>query len=276
MQIPPDEPVNDKPLLPALPAGVTWLPVQRGESGDSVYRRSDGAAFAKVSMGAGAASLEEEHRRTEWLAPFDLGSAKVLDWRTSEAGACLVTRTVPGVPASELPAADLLAAWPSMAQRLKALHSVPATNCPFVRSLSAMFDRAADVVARGAVDPEFLDPEDRHTPPQVLLDALRAQLPARLAQEARERVVCHGDACMPNFMVDPDTLRCTGLIDLGRLGVADPYVDLALFLANARDHWTAPAQAVAARTGLFEMLGVAEPDDGRLGFYLGLDPLTWG
>ncbi|WP_436977121.1 phosphotransferase, partial [Shigella flexneri] len=30
-------------------------------------------------------------------------------------------------------------------------------------------------------------------------------------------VVCHGDPCMPNFMVDPKTLQCTGLIDLGRL-----------------------------------------------------------
>ncbi|MFP1592824.1 phosphotransferase [Escherichia coli] len=29
--------------------------------------------------------------------------------------------------------------------------------------------------------------------------------------------VCHGDPCMPNFMVDPKTLQCTGLIDLGRL-----------------------------------------------------------
>jgi streptomycin 3"-kinase len=272
----PDAPVNHKPLLPSLPLGITWVATQQGESGDFIYKRSDGLAFAKVAAAHGAESLNEERRRNEWLAPFGLGCAQVLDWRTAPEGACLVTSAVPGVPASALSGADLLTAWPSMAQRLQALHAVPVTGCPFVRSLSGMFARAADVVARGAVNPDFLAPEDRHTPPQQLLDALRAQLPERLAQEARERVVCHGDACMPNFMVDPGTLRCTGLIDLGRLGVADPYVDLALFVANARESWADAAQAQAARVRLFEVLGIGEPDDGRLAFYLGLDPLTWG
>lgn len=202
----PDAPVNHKPLLPSLPLGITWVATQQGESGDFIYKRSDGLAFAKVAAAHGAESLNEERRRTEWLAPFGLGCAQVLDWRAAPEGACLVTSAVPGVPASALSGADLLTAWPSMAQRLQALHAVPVAGCPFVRSLSDMFARATDVVARGAVNTDFLAPEDRHTPPQQLLDALRAQLPERLAQEARERVVCHGDACMPNFMVDP--ARC--------------------------------------------------------------------
>ncbi|MGJ7488673.1 APH(3'') family aminoglycoside O-phosphotransferase [Variovorax sp. ZT5P49] len=263
-------------LLPGLPAGKEWLPVSHGESADSVYRRTDGEAFAKVSGREGAASLAGERLRTEWLAPFGLGSAKVLDWHASKDGACLVTSAVPGVPASDLPAADLLKAWPSMAQRLKLLHELPIADCPFTRALSTMFDRAADVVARNAVNPEFLDPEQQHIPPPLLLEALRVQLPERLAQEERDRVVCHGDACMPNFMIDPQTLRCTGLIDLGRLGVADRYVDLSLFLANARESWRGPDDELAARAGLFGALGIDEPDDERLDFYLRLDPLTWG
>ncbi|MGJ7524640.1 APH(3'') family aminoglycoside O-phosphotransferase [Variovorax sp. GB1P17] len=268
--------MNPEHLLPLLPVGKQWIAAPSGESGDTVYRRSDGAAFAKVSMGEGAASLEEERRRTEWLAPFNIGSATVLDWRSSEHGACLVTSVVAGVPASELSAAELLKAWPSMAQRLKALHEVPAAGCPFERRLGAMFDRAADVVARGAVNPEFLDPDQQDIPPPVLLDALRVQLPERLAQEARDLVVCHGDACMPNFMVDPVTLRCTGLIDLGRLGTADRHVDFSLFLANARESWKGPEDALIARALLSETFGAQALDDGRLDFYLRLDPLTWG
>jgi aminoglycoside phosphotransferase len=46
---------------------------------------------------------------------WSLGSAAVLDWRVSSEGACLVTRTVAGVPASDLSASDLLKAWPSIA-----------------------------------------------------------------------------------------------------------------------------------------------------------------
>lgn len=267
--------MNPEHLLPPLPIGKQWIAAPSGESGDTVYRRSDGVAFAKVSMGEGAASLDEERRRTAWLAPFDLGTAAVLDWRVSGHGACLVTGTVAGVPASELAAAELFEAWPSMVQRLKALHAVPVADCPFERRLSAMFDRAVDVVARGAVNPEFLDPEQQGIPPPVLLDALRAQLPHRLAQEARDLVVCHGDACMPNFMVDPQTLRCTGLIDLGRLGTADRHVDFSLFLANARESWRGPEDAQAARALLSEADGAGALDEGRLDFYLRLDPLTW-
>ena len=69
---------------------------------------------------------------------------------------------------------------------------------------------------------------------------------------------------MPNFMVDPKTLQCTGLIDLGRLGTADRYADLALMIAE---------RAFAV---LFNVLGIEAPDRERLAFYLRLDPLTWG
>lgn len=86
----------------------------------------------------------------------------------------------------------------------------------------------------------------------------------------------HGDPCMPNFMVDPKTLQCTGLIDLGRLGTADRYADLALMIANAEENWAAPDEAERAFAVLFNVLGIEAPDRERLAFYLRLDPLTWG
>lgn len=266
---------HDHDLLPRLPAGREWTPVRRGESGDRVYRRSDDAAFAKVSTGPGAALLDGERRRIDWLAGSGLGSPDVLDWAASDGAACLVMSAVPGVPASELTAPELARAWPSIAERIKALHALPAADCPFDRGLARMFARAEDVVGRDAVNPDFLAEEDRDVPSSALLDRVRAELPRRLAQERADRVVCHGDACMPNLMVDPETLRCVGLIDLGRLGTADRYVDLTLLLANARETWSGPEQAQAAHDRLFEILALP-PDEGRLAFYLRLDPLTWG
>lgn len=262
--------------LPSLPAGQAWVPVRAGESGDDLFRRSDGAAYAKVSKGGGVALLDGERRRTAWLAPFGLGSPTVLDWNAWDDGACLVTSTVPGVTADQLSAPDLIRAWPSIVERVKDLHSLPADECPFDRDLRTMFHRATDVVARDRVNPDFLDPDDQHTPPQVLLDGLRTQLPARLAQETAELVVCHGDACMPNFLIDPETLRCTGLIDLGRLGTADRYVDFALLLGNTRETWAGPEQTQAAYRRLFDIHAIDNPDRERLEFYLRLDPLTWG
>lgn len=44
--------------------------------------------------------------------------------------------------------------------------------------------------------------------------------------EPLDLVVCHGDACNPNFLLGQDA-RCVGYVDLGSLGVADRWADLA-------------------------------------------------
>ncbi|WP_157919110.1 phosphotransferase, partial [Escherichia coli] len=111
---------------------------------------------------------------------------------------------------------------------------------------SRMVGRAVDVVSRNAVNPDFLPDEDKSTPQLDLLARVERELPVRLDQERTDMVVCHGDPCMPNFMVDPKTLQCTGLIDLGRLGTADRYADLALMIANAEENWAAPDEAERA------------------------------
>lgn len=142
---------------------------------------------------------------------------EVINWQEEQEGACLVITAIPGVPAADLSGADLLKAWPSMGQQLGAVHSLSVDQCPFERRLSRMFGRAVDVVSRNAVNPDFLPDEDKSTPQLDLLARVERELPVRLDQERTDMVVCHGDPCMPNFMVDPKTLQCTGLIDLGRL-----------------------------------------------------------
>jgi len=253
-----------------------WVAARAGESGDLVYRRIDGVAYAKIAPATRSAELAGERDRLTWLHGRGIICPEVIDWREAEDGACLVMTAVHGVPASDLSATDLLRAWPSMARQLGSLHTLPACQCPFDRNLSLMVERAADVISRDAVNPDFLPDKDKDTPANVLMARVERELPTRLEQEVADRVVCHGDACMPNFMVDPRTLECTGLIDLGRLGIADRYADLALMIANAEENWTRPDQAARASAILFDTMGIATPDRGRLAFYPRLDPLTWG
>ena len=258
-----------------LPSSAGWQPVSHGESGDAVFCSDDASRYAKFAGPARRKALAQERRRVEWLSKTDIGAPRVLDWIESDDGAALILSAVPGIPANALPAADLLKAWPSMAETLKALHGLPVASCPFSRRLADMVATARDVVGRNAVNPEFLSPQDKGRPPAGLLAEIETEAPQRLEQEKADLVICHGDACMPNFMVDPETLRCTGLIDLGRLGLADRHADFALMLANARESWETREQAESARQILFGINGLME-DDGRLGFYLRLDPLTWG
>lgn len=139
-----------------------------------------------------------------------------------------------------------------------------------------MFARAVEVISRNAVNPDFLPDEDKLTPQPELLNRIERELAVRLEQESRELTVCHGDPCMPNFMVSTRNLQCTGLIDVGRLGKADRYADLTLMIANAEESWASSDEPKRAFDILFARLGMDVPDRERLAFYLRLDPLTWG
>jgi streptomycin 3"-kinase len=261
-------------LLSRSPSG--WLPVRTGESGDRVYRRQDDLAFAKLASATRALELAGERDRLAWLHGRGIACPEIIDWRETGDGACLVMTAIPGIPAVDLTGAHLHKEWHTMARNLETIHRLPVDQCPFDRSLKSIIGRAVDVVSRDAVNPDFLPDEDKDRPAAELLARVERDLPARLRQEAADRVVCHGDPCLPIFMVDPDRLQCTGLIDLGRLGTADRYADLALMVANAEENWVTAEQSDDAFAALFASLGIAEPDRDRLAFYLRLDPLTWG
>jgi kanamycin kinase len=83
-------------------------------------------------------------------------------------------------------------------------------------------------------------------------------------------VVCHGDLCLPNVLLDPDTLRVTGLIDVGRLGRADRYADLALAtrsIASAQN----PQYSVHNADRYLSRYGIEQADTNRVTFYRLLD-----
>ncbi|MEI7055299.1 APH(3'') family aminoglycoside O-phosphotransferase [Nocardioides sp. CCNWLW239] len=268
----PDNPSLPDALLPTADAG--WEPVTTGESGAAVFRDRAGARFAKLLPAADSDDLVAERDRITWLGDAGLPTASVLDWRTTDAGACLITSAIGGVPADRLDPAALRLAWPGIADITRELHDLPVANCPFDRGLASMLPVARTTVAEDRVQTEFLPVSLQQTPPAQILDQIEEELPRRRRQEEDERVVCHGDLCLPNILVDPDFMRVTGLIDLGRLGVADPYADIALLLANARETWPDEITARASDHEFGELYGI-DLDAERQRFYLLLDPLTW-
>ena len=137
-----------------------------------------------------------------------------------------------------------------------------------------MLPLAEASVAEDRVVIEFLPRALQRTPPVQILEQIEAELPARLAEELTQLVVCHGDLCLPNILVDPSTGQVMALIDLGRLGRADPYADIALLLATARETWPDETMARQADQEFAEIYGT-QLDPERQDFYLRLDPLTW-
>lgn len=262
------------PLTGLLPEASAWSPVTDGKSGASTLRHSSGGRFAKIVSAAAVSTLEAERDRIEWLSGTGIPGPRVLDWRATEHRAALITSAVAGVPAVRLDPAQLAQAWPSITDTLHRLHNLPVSTCPYSRTLDEMMALARTTVAENRVHAEFLPQHLIDTPPTVILDGLERDLRLRRKQEATDAVVCHGDFCLPNILVDPDTSLVAGIIDLGRLGRADPYADIALLLANARETWPDERTARQADHDFASRYGITLDRD-RLDFYLRLDPLTW-
>jgi streptomycin 3"-kinase len=256
------------------PDSGEWEPVLGGESEASVVYDRGRQCYAKLVSSDHVVELAAERDRSLWINQTTIPSAPVLDWRETDAGACLVTQAVPGVPASELDAPALRRAWPSVALAVRALHDLLTDRCPFDRTLARTMPLARASVAEDRVIVGFLPASLQRTPPIQILEQIEAELPARLAQERTELVVCHGDLCLPNVLVDPRSARVKAFVDLGRLGKADPYGDIALLLATARESWSDQAMARRAEQQFAGIYGT-ELDPDRQDFYLRLDPLTW-
>nr|WP_276310108.1 aminoglycoside 3'-phosphotransferase [Nocardioides speluncae] len=249
--------------------------MRSGESGAEVFRSADGALHRKRVATDRSASLAAERDRLRWLSGTGIPGPDVIDWSEGDGGAELTMTTVPGVPADILIAGQLWDAWTSIAEAVRGLHEVPTATCPFSHDVVDLVEIARAVVRRGAVNPEFLRPEDRMVAPSELLARLELQLEVRMEQQSADAVVCHGDLCLPNLIVDPDAGSLSGFIDVGRLGVGDPHVDLTLLLATARETWSDDVEAARAEAELERHYGPALDHD-RMRFYLALDPLTWG
>jgi aminoglycoside phosphotransferase len=125
---------------------------------------------------------------------------------------------------------------------------------------------AADhTVRQELVDLERLDATYAGWTPQRLLDGLYSTVPT-----FEDLVVCHGDLCLPNVLLDPDTLTVTGIIDVGRLGRADRYADLALVtrsIASAQN----PQFGVHHADRYLTRYGIEQADTNRTTFYRLLD-----
>ncbi|NAZ86734.1 phosphotransferase [Kineococcus sp. T90] len=191
--------------------------------------------FCKWAPAGAALPLAEEVPRLAWAAAFT-PVPRVLGHGADEDGSWLLTAALPGEPAvSPRWLARPGAAVPALGRALRALHErLPVVDCPFGWSAEQRLAAAVrDVSALGA-------------PPPV--DRL---------------VVCHGDACAPNTLLAADGAP-VGHVDLGALGVADRWADLAV--ATLSLGWNYGPGWEAA---FLEAYGVA-PDPARTAWYRAL------
>lgn len=247
-----------------------WKAVTVGRT-DAVVRRSpDGRAYAKTASGEARDELVDERDRLAWLATTELPAAEVVEWVDDGETATLTTTALPGVPLSDLPASAADGAAGSLGAFLRRLHATSRDACPFERWLPTTTARARIRVDQGLVEADDFDDVRRGHRVEDAHELLISQRPRAERLETADLVVCHGDACLPNFLADPETLEITGMVDVGRLGLADRHLDLALATRSMSDTGLNPAFGTAAADALLAAYG-GPVDPWRLDFYRLLD-----
>ncbi|MBG0814648.1 APH(3') family aminoglycoside O-phosphotransferase [Planomonospora sp. ID82291] len=248
-----------------------WNPVQEGMSGAAVWRL-DGrpAYFAKIASQPehpdSGFCLSAEAERLIWLRDRGIPAPEVVEHGTRDGVMWLVTTVVPGrSAAAPWPQGQRDAVVDALADLARTLHALPIDDCPFDRGLAVTLAHARQAATAGLVDLDDLDDERRGWDAEQLLTALEASVPA-----VEDRVVCHGDLCLPNVLLDPETLEVTGVIDAGRLGVADRYADLALATRSLAEEDLNPQYGPAYAKRFLARYGIT-PDPGRIAFYRLLD-----
>jgi kanamycin kinase len=189
---PPPDPVPVPATVHRLAGVATIRPVWRNELGGVTFQLGAGSGrrFVKWQPPDVSVDLAAEAARLSWAGKFT-PVPRVLELGADEQGNWLLTEGVPGETAvAERWLTEPRPAVVAIGEGLRAFHqALPVAECPF----------------------RWL-PEDGQPAPGV---------------ESEQLVVCHGDACAPNTLVDPSG-RWAGHVDLGALGVGDRWADLAI------------------------------------------------
>ncbi len=182
------------PIAHELAGGDSIEVVWQNEIGGLTFKLGPDRYLKWLPAGSGI-DLGREAQRLDWARAW-VTVPEVLergqDW--------LLTRAIEGrMAVLDEWKARPLAAVRGLATGLRQLHDrLPATDCPFGWQVATRLARIEN-------------------PPSTLADP----------PSIDRLVVCHGDACAPNTLLHPDG-RPAGYVDLGSLGLADRWADLAV------------------------------------------------
>jgi kanamycin kinase len=201
-----------------------WALVYQGERADTyrLHGSSGEARFLKIAPHGFRPSVLEESERLIWARSVlpvphvvDVGIDGDIEWLLTE-----------GLAGSDATAAVVglgrEAVVRALARGLKSFHEAPPDGCPFSFGLDDALSLAERRLEEGSIVPDRdFHPEHAHLSAVEAIHALHRTRPV-----TEGRVVCHGDYCPPNaLLLDGEVV---GFVDLGELGTADPWWDLAV------------------------------------------------
>lgn len=219
-------------------------------------RSTDGDVhFLKVVRRGWHPSAVAEAERMIW-AGRHLPVPRVLDSGSTPESTWVLTGAMDGSDAtSEVFRSDEAGLVRRLAVGLRRFHDAPATSCPFSFRIED-----ALIFSRNRLDSGLIDPARDFHPEHARLSAREAiRELERMRPQAEDAVVCHGDYCVPNILMNEKGV--VGYVDLGELGVSDPWWDLAVAT------WSLTWNFGVGYESLFLDTYGVEPNEHKVRFY---------
>ena len=254
----PTRDVGVPPAVVGLAAGDALEAVWENSIGGLTFRAATGTSRDRyikwVPRGSPDIDLDAEAARLRWL-DGRVPAPAVIDTGSDGAGAWLVTAAIDAASAvNPRWKADPATAAAAIGRGLRELHdALPVDGCPFSWDVPSRLERARERIERG-MRPDGWFPEHQH----LTVDAAWAMLSD--PPEVDGLVVCHGDACVPNTLLDDDG-RFAAHVDLGHLGTGDRWADLAVAAWSTEWNYGPGYDGV-----VYDAYGVA-PEQGRVRYY---------
>lgn len=272
---------QEGPVLGRTPFGMTGPPLPQdwcarlrgyafrqdsvGRSGALIHRLdADGLVSLYLKQGEGevADEIADEFARLRW-SQSRLPVPRLVAFAQEQSRVWLLSQAMEGTPAFQwlsLQPERQHQAVASIGRFLRKLHQLPSSSCPFNSCVELRLQAARHNLDEGRVDESDFHPDRAGWTARQVWDELQALLPVET-----ECAVTHGDFSLDNIFLDPAG-EVLGVLDLGRLGLADPFQDLAILLDCL--------QGFDPRLGetLFQTYGLSR-DERRLRLHLLLDEL---
>ena len=202
------------------------------------------------------AELPAEAVRLMWLRGQHIPCAAVLGTAEHAGRHWLLMSAVDGRDMASVPETPVETIARQSAYALLRLHDLDVKGCPFDHRIERRLGHAKANLDAGRIDPVWTDAS--RTPAEGFAELIATR---PLSEDV---VVTHGDACLPNFMIEDG--RFSGFVDCGRLGVADRWQDLALAIGSLERNFGRDFSAP-----FLDAYGLRQVDPEKLAWYLLLD-----
>jgi kanamycin kinase len=221
--------------------------------------REGQSRFLKVLPLGHYPSLGDERERMEW-AKGRIPVPEVLDYGREDTREWMLTEALPGRDGTHF-TKDPELLVPLLAEGMRMIHEADSSGCPFDFRLDAALAHIRRRLESGVFAEGYeVHDEFKHFSFPDAVSWLDEHRP-----DTEDVVLCHNDYCVPNIITDtlagPGEAIITGFVDLGEMGLADRWCDLAV--ASWSLDWNC---GPGWQPLFFETYGI-EPDHERITYY---------